>query len=70
MVPQVMDNQIKLIGKQRPERIIKVSRKTVGVSQYKPGAIRIAVPPKDNDSVVVHSNIMGGQRLRKHPLRR
>ena len=69
VVPQVMDDDIELIGEQRPEGIVQVDRKTVAVSQYEPGAVRIAMPPEHDDRVVVHAHVMSGMRPGQHPAR-
>ena len=62
VVPQVMDDDIELIGEQRPEGIVQVDRQAVAVSQYEPGAIRIAMPPEDDDRFIVHLRTLWVER--------
>ena len=60
VIPQIVDNQVEFLGQEGPERVVEVDSKAVSVAQYEPRALRVAVTPQDDDSVVVHLNAVGG----------
>ena len=63
VVSQVEDDQVEIVGQQRPERIVEIDGETVAVAQNQPRAGRIPVTPQDDDRVIVHADVTGGKRL-------
>ena len=57
MVPEVVEHQVKVIGEQRPERIIEVDREAVGVTQYEAGSGWIAVTAYRYNGPVVKPDV-------------
>ena len=57
VVPEVIDDEVKLVGKQRPERVIEIDCKTVPVAQNEPRAVRIAMPSQRGDGVLVEADV-------------
>lgn len=53
VIPEVIDDEVEIVGEQRPERVIEIDRKTVAVTKDEPGARRVPMPPQGGDGVIV-----------------
>ena len=53
VVSEVVQNKVEVVDKQRPERIIGVSRKPVPMTEDYPGAGRIAMPSEPSNGAIV-----------------
>ena len=67
VVTKIVQNDIEPVDKQRPERKIRIRRKSVGVAEDEPRPCRVAVSSQDDGGSVGHTNLGHGQRLGNLP---
>ena len=63
VVPEIKDDEVELVGKQRPERVIEIDRQTVPMAQHEPGAVGIPVPAQGRNGVRVEADFAHRARL-------
>ena len=67
VISEIVDDQIEIVGQQRPEGIIEINRQTTAVAQHEPRPCRISMTAQRDDSAIVHANIVSGKRLGDFP---
>ena len=63
MVSEVIDDQIELIGQERPERVVEVDGQSVAVAQDKARTRRVSVTSQRDRGDIVHADIMSRERF-------
>ena len=67
VIPEIVDDQIEIVGQQRPKGIIEINRQTTAVAQHEPRPGWISMTTQSDDGVVIHANIASGKRLGYFP---
>ena len=67
MVSEIVDNQVEIVRKERPEGIIEINRQTVAVAQDEPWARWISMTAQSDDGVIVYANVASGKWLGYFP---
>ena len=63
VVSEVVEHEIELVRKQRPERVVEVDREAVAVAYNDAWAGGIPVPPERCHGAVAQAHIVHGERL-------
>ena len=58
MVSQIIEDQVEVLGEQRPERVIKVDGKTVAMTQNEARTGRVTVLSQEGDCILVQSGFV------------
>ena len=67
VISEIVDDQIKIVGQQRPEGIVEINRQTIAVAQHESRPRRISMTTQPDESVVIHANIASRKRLGYFP---
>ena len=67
VVSEIVDDQIKIVGQQRPEGIVEINRQTIAVAQHEPRPRRISMTTQNDGSIIVDANFASGKRLGYFP---
>ena len=63
MVSEVIDDQVEIIGQERPKRVVEINGQSVAVAQNEPRTRRVTVASQRDRGDVVHPDITSRERF-------